>query len=497
MGENSHPYPHQATMAISHYIKEIGRGARGAKALDRAQAADLFGQVLDGQVTDLEVGAFCVAMRIKGETVEEMCGFLDAVDERIARFPACADGRPLIVLPSYNGARKLPVLTPLLALLLAREGHGVLLHGMRTEARRVLASEVLEALDIQALTAPKQIAPGTVAHIATGALLPGLARLLAVREAIGLRTPAHSVVKLLAPCAGPALLVASYTHAEYFELLGVTFATRGMHALLSRGLEGEVAADPRRQPRYDAYIAGVHQLLQQQQPGTAAEVEDITTICGGLNINIGTLNSRTITSMLLAGKKANQLGHPVVLDPVGAGASRLRTDTAFRLLRDVKFTVIRGNISEIKTLASGAGTTKGVDADVADKVTEANLDSAVAFAKAFAAQTGAVIAITGAIDIVADAEKAYCIRNGNAMMSSITGTGCQLSALTAAFVTANPGHPLEAAAAAVCAMGLAGETAHKRLTPLDGNSTYRNYIIDAIYNMTPDQLEEGANYEVR
>ena len=125
----------------------------------------------------------------------------------------------------------------------------------------------------------------------------------------------------------------------------------------------------------------------------AAEVEDITTICGGLNINIGTLNSRTITSMLLAGKKANQLGHPVVLDPVGAGASRLRTDTAFRLLRDVKFTVIRGNISEIKTLASGAGTTKGVDADVADKVTEENLDSAVAFAKAFAAQTLSLIHI--------------------------------------------------------------------------------------------------------
>ena len=111
------------------------------------------------------------------------------------------------------------------------------------------------------------------------------------------------------------------------------------------------------------------------------DVEDITSICGGLNINIGTLNSRTITSMLLAGKKANQLGHPVVLDPVGAGASRLRTDTAFRLLKDVKFTVIRGNISEIKTLASGAGTTKGVDADVADKVTEENLDAAVAFAK--------------------------------------------------------------------------------------------------------------------
>ena len=229
----------------------------------------------------------------------------------------------------------------------------------------------------------------------------------------------------------------------------------------------------------------------------AAEVEDITTICGGLNINIGTLNSRTITSMLLAGKKANLLGPPVALDPEGDGASQHRTDTPNRLLREVKYTVIRGNISEVKTLASGAGTTKGVDADVADKVTEENLDSAVAFAKAFAARTGAVVAITGAIDIVADAHKAYCIRNGHPMMSSITGTGCQLSALTAAFVTANPDQPLEAAAAAVCAMGLAGEIAHSRLSPLDGNSTYRNYIIDAVYNMTPAQLEEGATYEVR
>ena len=121
----------------------------------------------------------------------------------------------------------------------------------------------------------------------------------------------------------------------------------------------------------------------------------------------------------------------------------------------------------------------------------------MAFAKAFAARTGAVVAITGAIDIVADAHKAYCIRNGHPMMSSITGTGCQLSALTAAFVTANPDQPLEAAAAAVCAMGLAGEIAHSRLSSLDGNSTYRNYIIDAVYNMTPAQLEEGATYEVR
>ena len=136
------------------------------------------------------------------------------------------------------------------------------------------------------------------------------------------------------------------------------------------------------------------------------EVAEITTICSGLNINIGTLNSRTIDSMLIAGKKANELGHPVVLDPVGAGASKLRTDTAMKLLEEVKFTVIRGNISEIKTLASGNGSTKGVDADVADKVTEENLDEVVAFAKAFARKTGAVIAITGAIDIVADTKKA-------------------------------------------------------------------------------------------
>ena len=227
------------------------------------------------------------------------------------------------------------------------------------------------------------------------------------------------------------------------------------------------------------------------------EVAEITALCAGLNINIGTLNSRTIDSMLIAGKAANALHHPVVFDPVGAGASKLRTETAYRLLEEVQFAVIRGNISEIKTLASGAGTTKGVDADVADRVTEDDLSEVVAFAKAFAAKTGAVIAITGAIDIVADGETAYCIRNGHPMMSSITGTGCQLSAMTAAFVAANPNESLKAAAAAVCAMGLAGELAHRRLSPMDGNSTYRNYIIDAIYHLTPAQLEEGANYEVR
>ena len=225
------------------------------------------------------------------------------------------------------------------------------------------------------------------------------------------------------------------------------------------------------------------------------EVAEITSICTGLNINIGTLNTRTIESMVIAGKKANELHHPVVLDPVGVGASTLRTQTALKLLKEIQFSVIRGNISEIKTLALGSSTTKGVDANLADKVTAENIHEVVSFAQEFSKKTGAVIAITGAIDLVCNENIAYAIYNGHEMMSSITGTGCQLSALTASFISANPDYLLEATVAAVCTMGLAGEIAHERLTPLDGNSSYRNYIIDAIYNMTPKQLQEGSQYK--
>lgn len=229
----------------------------------------------------------------------------------------------------------------------------------------------------------------------------------------------------------------------------------------------------------------------------ADDVEDITSICGGLNINIGTLNKNTIPSMFLAGKKANALGHIVLLDPVGAGASRLRTDTANRLMQEVRFDAVRGNISEIKTLCTGSGSTKGVDADAVDAVTEANLDNGVQLVKTFAAQTGCIIAVTGAIDLVSDGERCWCIRNGRAEMSRITGTGCQLSALMTAFLVANPDRKLDAAAAAVCMMGLAGEIGWANMQPGDGNSTYRNRIIDAIFNMTGDALEEGAKYELQ
>ena len=227
------------------------------------------------------------------------------------------------------------------------------------------------------------------------------------------------------------------------------------------------------------------------------DVEDITSVCGGLNINIGTLHQSSIEGMLLAGKKANELGHPVLLDPVGAGASRLRIDTALRIMKEIKLTVIRGNISEIKTLAYGSGTTKGVDADVADAVTEETLNDAIAFVKNFARKTSCIIAVTGAIDLVSDGEICYVIRNGRPEMGKITGTGCQLSGMMTAYVTANQEKPLEAAASAVCIMGLAGEIGWSRMQEGDGNATYRNRIIDAVYQMTGEDLEKGAKYEVR
>lgn len=227
------------------------------------------------------------------------------------------------------------------------------------------------------------------------------------------------------------------------------------------------------------------------------DVEDITSICNGLNINIGTLHKSSIEGMLRAGKKANDLHHPILLDPVGAGASKFRTETALRLMQELNLAVIRGNISEIKTLALGSGTTKGVDADVSDAVTEENLEQAIEFVKAFSKKTGTIIAVTGRIDLVTDGNRCYVIRNGRPEMGKITGTGCQLSGMMTAFITANPDEMLEAAAAAVCAMGLAGEIGWSRMQTGDGNAIYRNRIIDAIYNMTGDILEKGANYEIR
>ena len=262
-------------MGIASYIKEIGRGKDGARSLAREQAADLFGQLLDGTVTDLEMGAFCLAMRIKGETPQEMAGFLDATHQRLHRVPAAAGGQVTIVIPSYNGARKLPALTPLLALLLARKGLPVLIHGTATESSRVFTSKVLEALEIHSLHAITSIVSGQVQFVPTAVLLPGLQRLLDVRRVVGLRNSAHSVVKLMNPCAGKSLLVSSYTHPEYAVSMAATFELMQTHAMLLRGTEGESVADARRMPQMDGFVAGRKVTLQEAQSGTLATLPDV------------------------------------------------------------------------------------------------------------------------------------------------------------------------------------------------------------------------------
>lgn len=223
-----------------------------------------------------------------------------------------------------------------------------------------------------------------------------------------------------------------------------------------------------------------------------ADVADIAGIASGLVLNIGTLNQRSIEAMFVAGNRAAQLVRPIVLDPVGAGASTLRTETASRLLDELPISVVRGNMSEIKALAGASASTHGVDVDPADVVTEGNLIESADFACQLARKTSAVIAITGAIDIVANADRAYAVRNGSALMGKITGAGCMLSCLVGAYVAANPNERLEAVLAAVACEGLAGQQAAARLGGHDGNASFRNYLIDAIFTMTADQLERGA-----
>lgn len=252
-------------MSIGHYIKEIGRGKDGARSLNREQAADMLGQILDGSVTDLEIGAFCIAMRIKGETAEEAAGFLDALHQRITPIPA--KDKPVIVIPSYNGARKLPVLTPLLAFLLAREGLPVLIHGTETEERRVSTQRVLAELDIPV--------NGMVSFVPTAVLSQGLQRLLDVRRTLNLRNTAHSLVKLMNPVQGKSLLVTSYTHPEYAVSMAQTLELMGANALLLRGTEGESVADPRRTPRMQGFIGGRAVELQALQEGTLGSLPEL------------------------------------------------------------------------------------------------------------------------------------------------------------------------------------------------------------------------------
>ena len=245
-------------MSIASYIRQIGRGKEGARALSGAQAYELMGQVLDGKVSALELGAFVIAMRIKGESVDELAGFLRATHERCL---SLASPQPVVVLPSYNGARKLPNLTPLLALLLAEQGLSVLVHGPLHDPTRVTSAEIFHDLGLPLARDGTGIECGWQRHapvfVDTAVLCPPLARLLDVRRVVGLRNSGHTVAKLLDPFpAGAGFRVVSYTHPEYARLLADFAIQTRASLLLMRGTEGEPVADPRRLPRLDVYLHG-------------------------------------------------------------------------------------------------------------------------------------------------------------------------------------------------------------------------------------------------
>ena len=269
-------------MTIAPYLREIGRGKDGARALSREQAADLMARLLDGQVSDVEAGAFAIAMRIKGETPEELAGFMDAVAPRLLPLPE-PPAAGAVVLPSYNGARKLPNLVPLLALQLARAGLPVLVHGLEEDPGRVTTAAVFDALGLppvrDAAGVAVRWAAGAPAFIATDDLHPSLARVLALRRLIGLRNPAHSLAKLL-PALGPrrnAVRVVNHTHPEYAASLGEFLALTRTTALLMRGTEGEPVADARRCPRLGAFLDGVAQpaLSVEAQGGSLASLPEL------------------------------------------------------------------------------------------------------------------------------------------------------------------------------------------------------------------------------
>jgi anthranilate phosphoribosyltransferase len=268
----------QAPFHTAHFIKEIGRGQKGARSISRDDARTLYGAMLDGRVPDIELGALLLALRIKGESVDELAGFLDAAHASFQRLPAPAGPFAPVLVPSYNGSRKLPNLTPLLVSLLAREGVPVLVHGVTSDPGRVTSAEILQALGSdQAATAEAagvQLQQGRPCFIAIEALAPRMARMLALRRVLGVRNSTHTLVKILQPFDGPALRLVSYTHPEYLELLGGYFAEgapRGEgDAFLMRGTEGETVANPHRAQQIDWFHDGGRSLLAERDPPTDA-----------------------------------------------------------------------------------------------------------------------------------------------------------------------------------------------------------------------------------
>jgi hydroxyethylthiazole kinase len=232
------------------------------------------------------------------------------------------------------------------------------------------------------------------------------------------------------------------------------------------------------------------------------EVEEVTSISDALVINTGTLHEKTIESMLKAGKRANQLNKPIILDPVGIGVSKFRMETIKNLLNEIHFTVIRGNISEIKSIDRGTGLSKGVDVLASDEITVNNLEETIDFARLISKKTGAILVITGAYDIITNGNIAYVVQNGHPMMSKISGTGCMLTALIGAFCGASTDcyleAYLEATVAGVCTMGFCGELAYQRMVKDDGGTaSLKVHLIDFISKITDESLKRGARYEIR
>lgn len=262
-----------ASYPAARFIKEIGRGKAGARSMSRDDARDLYQAMLDGRVSDLELGGILLAMRIKGESVEEIAGFLDAAEASFEPFNAPPGQFAPVVIPSYNGARKLANLTPLLALLLAREGVPVLVHGVADDPGRITSAEVFAALGIATARhrseAEEAISQGKPGFITIEAMAPKLAHLLSLRRILGVRNSTHTLVKIMQPFAGPALRLVSYTHPEYLEMLGEYFTTAALHergdAFLMRGTEGETVANANKAQQIDWFHGGLRTMLVPKQ----------------------------------------------------------------------------------------------------------------------------------------------------------------------------------------------------------------------------------------
>lgn len=224
------------------------------------------------------------------------------------------------------------------------------------------------------------------------------------------------------------------------------------------------------------------------------EIEEIVDICQGVALNMGILGQNLISCMLKAGASAKKQGIPVVFDPVGLGASRLRKDTADLIISRVHPEVIRGNMSEIRALAGARIQSRGVDAGAGDAVTEENAEELGCMIRDLARQHQCVVCATGAVDILSDGERVVWIRNGSPMLCDVTGTGCMTTALMGA--TCAAGDSLTGTAAALVLMGVAGELAAEECRAAEaGIGTFRIKLLDKIYTMAPETLlQRGVVY---